>query len=83
MENLDYGVIGNCLSAALVSKEGTIEWLCLPYFDSPSVFASILDKQNGGHFSIIPMDSFLPDNNILKIPIFLSHLFRLRMEVSI
>ncbi|NLP02822.1 MAG: glycoside hydrolase family 15 protein [Fibrobacter sp.] len=71
MENLDYGVIGNCLSAALVSKEGTIEWLCLPYFDSPSVFASILDKQNGGHFSIIPMDllssrqQYIKNTNIL------------------
>jgi GH15 family glucan-1,4-alpha-glucosidase len=71
MENLDYGVIGNCLSAALVSKEGTIEWLCLPYFDSPSVFASILDKQSGGHFAIIPMNllssrqQYIKNTNIL------------------
>lgn len=52
MENLNYGVIGNCRSAALVSDKGSIDWCCLPDFDSPSVFAKILDDQNGGFFSI-------------------------------
>ncbi|MBN1575526.1 MAG: glycoside hydrolase family 15 protein [Chitinispirillaceae bacterium] len=52
MDNLDYGIIGNCMSAALVSREATLEWLCLPFFDSSSVFASILDKKRGGHFHI-------------------------------
>lgn len=51
-EMLNYGVIGNCRSAALVSDRGSIDWLCLPDFDSGSVFASILDKEKGGHFSI-------------------------------
>lgn len=53
MENLNYGVIGNCRSAALVSETGSIDWCCLPDFDSPSVFARILDKEKGGCFSII------------------------------
>ena len=52
MTNLDYGIIGNCTSAALVSKSGAVEWLCLPVFDSASVFASLLDKQRGGSFEI-------------------------------
>jgi len=52
MQNLNYGVIGNCRSAALVSEKGSIEWCCLPDFDSPSVFAKILDTKKGGSFSI-------------------------------
>jgi GH15 family glucan-1,4-alpha-glucosidase len=51
MENLDYGMIGNCKSAALVSKSGSIDWFCMPKFDSPSVFAKLLDKQKGGSFA--------------------------------
>jgi alpha,alpha-trehalase len=53
MNNLNYGVIGNCRSAALVSDKGSIEWCCLPDFDSPSLFAAILDSKKGGHFSIV------------------------------
>lgn len=48
MTNLDYGIIGNCSSAALISKTGAMEWLCLPVFDSASVFAKILDIKEGG-----------------------------------
>lgn len=51
MNNLDYGIIGNCKSAALVSKEGSLDWCCLPNFDSASVFASLLDNEKGGNFS--------------------------------
>jgi GH15 family glucan-1,4-alpha-glucosidase len=54
----DYGVIGNCRSSALVSKEGSIDWCCLPDFDSPSVFARLLDDEIGGHFSILPVGDY-------------------------
>ena len=54
MTNLNYGVVGNCRSAALISEKGSLDWLCLPQFDSSSAFAKILDKDKGGSFEIIP-----------------------------
>ncbi|MFT5387520.1 MAG: GH15 family glucan-1,4-alpha-glucosidase [Lysobacterales bacterium] len=54
MKHYEYGIIGNCASAALVTSDCSIVWLCLPYFDSASVFAEILDKDKGGHFKIVP-----------------------------
>ena len=53
MDNLDYGIIGNCRSAALISKNGAIDWCCLPEFDSPSVFANLLDDEIGGSFEFV------------------------------
>jgi GH15 family glucan-1,4-alpha-glucosidase len=67
----DYGVIGDMHSAALVSQGGSIDWLCFPRFDSPSVFAAILDDERGGRFSIRPLgehgayQAYLPDTNVL------------------
>jgi len=68
----NYGVIGNMRTAALVGMDGSIDWLCLPYFDSPSVFAAILDDQKGGRFRIAPEGQpfrrkqfYWPDTNIL------------------
>lgn len=50
----DHGLIGDLQTAALVATDGTIDWFCSPRFDSPSIFASILDSERGGHFSIRP-----------------------------
>ena len=50
----DHGLIGDLQTAALVATDGTIDWYCCPRFDSPSIFAAILDAQKGGHFRIAP-----------------------------
>ncbi|KQC28744.1 glycoside hydrolase family 15 protein [Flagellimonas eckloniae] len=52
MDNLNYGIIGNCRSAAIISDTGSLDWCCLPQFDSTSVFAKLLDDKNGGSFEI-------------------------------
>src|SRR5262244_2921100 len=68
----NYGVIGNLRTAALVGMDGSIDWLCVPHFDSPSIFAAILDDKKGGRFRIAPTSKQLrhkqfywPDTNIL------------------
>ncbi|MGI9520722.1 MAG: glycoside hydrolase family 15 protein [Hyphomicrobiaceae bacterium] len=69
----NYGIIGDMRSAALVSVAGSIDWLCLPRFDSPSVFAALLDDKKGGFFQIGPVDTekskykqfYWPDTNVL------------------
>jgi GH15 family glucan-1,4-alpha-glucosidase len=68
----NYGVIGNMCSLALVSVSGSIDFLCYPNFDSPTVFATLLDDQKGGCFQIQPQlgkkrvrQLYLPDTNIL------------------
>ncbi len=69
----EYGVIGDMRSAALVSVKGSIDWLCMPRFNSPSIFAAILDDTKGGYFQIRPADEdastckqfYWPDTNVL------------------
>src|SRR5438067_3388059 len=60
----DYGLIADCNSAALVSREGSVDWLCLPRYDSPAVFARILDPA-GGHWSIRPVGKFRSERRYL------------------
>ena len=67
----DHGLIGDLQTAALVTTDGTVDWFCCPRFDSPSVFASLLDEHRGGHFRIAPAREcvsrqlYLPDTAIL------------------
>src|SRR3954470_18127747 len=68
----NYGVIGNLRTAALVGMDGSIDWLCLPHFDSPSVFAALLDYRKGGSFRIgaaahhaLRRQLYVPDTNVL------------------
>ncbi|MEO9954140.1 glycoside hydrolase family 15 protein [Nonlabens sp.] len=58
MNNLNYGIIGNCQSAALISEKGSIDWCCLPIFDSASVFAKLLDDKKGGSLSFKLTDDY-------------------------
>ena len=50
----NHGIVGNMHSAALVSLDGSVDWLCPPRFESPSVFGAILDADKGGRFRIAP-----------------------------
>jgi GH15 family glucan-1,4-alpha-glucosidase len=67
-----YGIVGDLRTAALIGQDGAVDWLCLPRFDSPSVFGAILDQKRGGHFTIAPRSDqvrtqqiYKPDTNIL------------------
>jgi GH15 family glucan-1,4-alpha-glucosidase len=68
----DHGVIGNMRSTAMIAVDGTIDFFCFPDFDSPTIFAALLDAEKGGYFSIRPSieglrqkQMYLPDTNIL------------------
>jgi GH15 family glucan-1,4-alpha-glucosidase len=68
----DHGLIGDLQTCALVTTGGAIDWFCAPRFDSPSIFASLLDQQKGGQFSIMPAGAdyttkqlYFPDTGVL------------------
>ena len=58
LDNLNYGIIGNCKSSAIINENSSIDWCCLPKFDSSSVFAKILDEKIGGSFQIVCESSY-------------------------
>lgn len=75
----DYGLIGNMHTAALVGRNGSIDWMCMPHFDSASVFAAILDEKKGGYFKIAPISEkvtrkqlYWPETNVLVTRFLLS-----------
>ncbi len=68
----NHGVVGDMRTVALVATDGTVDYLCWPRFDSPTVFAGLLDEHKGGSFRIEPTlpdarhrQLYLPDTNIL------------------
>src|SRR5436190_23286321 len=54
----DYALIGDCVTAALVGRDGSIDWLCWPRFDSPACFAALLGKPEHGRWQISPCEAF-------------------------
>jgi GH15 family glucan-1,4-alpha-glucosidase len=67
----DYGIIGNLYSIALIGLDGSIDWLCLPHIDSPSIFGALLDDKKGGRFAVTPLEEwdseahYVPETNVL------------------
>ena len=68
----DLGLVGNCQFSALIERSGSVVWCCLPRFDSDPVFATLLDEEDGGHFTIAPADGghgtqrYLENTNVLE-----------------
>ena len=68
----DYAIIGDCRTAALVGPDGSIDWCCLPHFDSPAILCRLLDADKGGYMCLAPEHSasstmaYLPGTNILE-----------------
>ena len=75
-----YGIIGDMHTVALIGLNGSIDWMCVPRFDSPSVFGAILDHERGGHFRIWPEGEdathkqfYWPGTNVLVTRCFAEH----------
>src|SRR5215469_13556966 len=68
----NYGIVGDLRTVALISENGSIDFMCFPRFDSPTIFAGLLDEHKGGFFKIHPVfdqlrhkQLYLPDSNVL------------------
>jgi GH15 family glucan-1,4-alpha-glucosidase len=79
----DYGLIGNEKTGALVSRFGSVDWACLPRFDSPSVFARLLDRKKGGYHHIAPVGRFLSHQQYVTGTNVLATIFEIRKGVSL
>jgi GH15 family glucan-1,4-alpha-glucosidase len=77
-----YAIIGNTQTAALVNLDGSIDWCCLPRFDSPSVFAAILDSEKGGCFSIAAGDNFESSQSYEEGTNILKTVFKTKMGIT-
>ncbi|MHC6226276.1 glycoside hydrolase family 15 protein [Pseudomonas sp. X10] len=76
----DYALLGNCRSAALVSRDGSLDWLCLPRFDAPAVFAALLGNEENGRWRLAPSDpveqvtrEYLEDTLVLQTTYVTAH----------
>jgi GH15 family glucan-1,4-alpha-glucosidase len=72
----DYGIIGDCHTAALVSKNGSIDWYCPGRFDAPAIFCRLLDSAKGGYFSVAPVSHFSTERHYLVATNILETVFK-------
>jgi GH15 family glucan-1,4-alpha-glucosidase len=79
----DYGLIGNEKTGALVSCHGSIDWACLPRFDSPSVFARLLDRRKGGSHRLAPTQSYVSHHQYVTGTNILTTFFEMRRGVAL
>ena len=76
MDTLNYAIIGNCKTAALISEKASIDWFCIPDFNSPSAFAKLLDDEIGGSFEILADESYEIKQSYIKNTNIVSTVFR-------
>lgn len=79
----DYGLIGNERTGALVSRHGSIDWACLPHFDSPSVFARLLDRRLGGSHRVTPTEPYISHHQYVTGTNILTTFFEIRPGVAL
>ena len=79
----DYGLIGNEKTGALVSRHGSVDWACLPRFDSPSVFARLLDRRVGGFHQVVPTERYVSHQQYVSGTNVLATFFELRRGVTL